>query len=88
MQVLFPNSISNLRIKEALTADAVQKYLRENKFSVLIENGGMSYINTRCGEGLNADLTTAATLQGDGYGYFLTSATLTLTSGCSETRQV
>ena len=46
-QVLYPNSTSNPRTKETLTADAVQKYLRENKFPVLIENGGMSYINTR-----------------------------------------
>ncbi|KAF8474351.1 hypothetical protein DFH94DRAFT_695423 [Russula ochroleuca] len=36
---LCPNLTSSVRMKETLTADAVQKFLRENKFSVLIENG-------------------------------------------------
>jgi hypothetical protein len=34
------NSYSNARTKETLTADAVLKFLHENKVPVLIENGG------------------------------------------------
>jgi hypothetical protein len=34
------SSYSNARTKETLTADAVLKFLHENKISVLIENGG------------------------------------------------
>jgi hypothetical protein len=37
---LHANSYSNARTKETLTADAVLKFLHENKIPVLIENGG------------------------------------------------
>jgi hypothetical protein len=37
---LRPNLYSNTRPKETLTADAVLKFLHENKIPVLIENGG------------------------------------------------
>ncbi len=34
--------------KETLTADAVLKYLRENKIPVFLENGGMCPVSLRC----------------------------------------
>jgi hypothetical protein len=55
MQDLCPNSTSNAHTKGTLTADAVQRFLRENNIPVLIENGGIRpYQHKECG-GLNAD---------------------------------
>jgi hypothetical protein len=59
MQGLYPNSNSNARTKETLTAEAVTTFLRENKIPVLIENGGIYSISILgMGEVLNADFNS------------------------------
>ena len=71
MQDLCPNSTSDTGTKETFTADAVQKFLRENKIPVFIENGGMYTISIqRMQEGLNADFDSRDPTWRL-YGYFL-----------------
>ena len=70
MQNFRTNLNDNARTKGTLTADAVLKFLHENKIPVLIENGGKyprSYKG--CGRGLMLILAVA-TLQGEKYGLF------------------
>jgi hypothetical protein len=38
---------SNTLTQKTLTADAVEKFLRENEIPVLIENGGMCLVPSR-----------------------------------------
>ena len=55
----FPKSVSNAFAQDTLTANAIEKFLRDEKMPLLIENGGVSCIsNTSRNVGLSADFNS------------------------------